>query len=548
MVVIGVCGLNGSGIDVFIQELVDNHGFIRVCIGEDSPSNIESSLIGHRQSCATTEQILTPVTRDKKEFSSYGLVQSTHPNTLQTLHPDKSEEGGIQSQSPTRVDSQIMGVYGKATSLSTYKTEQSLFSSFHPKAQSLNKIENILCSQAEFKSSFDDASLDNSDTISDVDYSDFNLLPKILTAGMEKVKINDLSSSHPKGLKGKTMNEQRLIYQCAEDAIEGLMSRWMENFVITPSSTSFLLDRNNPQDSATSRTESNHNSPNSKSDRVLNYTDYDLFMKRPFFALFFLQAPFSSRLARLQSMRLERRRDHGWDSCDHPALIDGNKDIGLESRFESSSFMEELIKNDDLRMFNREFQLGKLIGCARLTISLGDEIDRGIKALLQTKITLDNRWTRPSWDAYFMKIAELASQRSNCMKRRVGALVVSSDYRIVSTGYNGTAQGAPNCNSGGCPRCNGNARCGIGLENCLCLHAEENALLEAGRRRAIGCTLYSTMAPCIGCAKKIVQCGISRVLYIIEYTATHDSASVFAAVGIQFEKYQESPPYYLSYP
>lgn len=87
------------------------------------------------------------------------------------------------------------------------------------------------------------------------------------------------------------------------------------------------------------------------------------------------------------------------------------------------------------------------------------------------------------------------------MKRRVGALLVRSK-RILSTGYNGTPRGLTNCNEGGCTRCNGEAKGGEACEGhhvkefaagltriactvdlCLCLHAEENALLEAGRER-----------------------------------------------------------------
>jgi dCMP deaminase len=98
---------------------------------------------------------------------------------------------------------------------------------------------------------------------------------------------------------------------------------------------------------------------------------------------------------------------------------------------------------------------------------------------------LDADRLRPSWDSYFMTLASLASMRSNCMKRRVGAILVR-DKRIVGTGYNGTPLGLTNCNEGGCARCNGlEAR-----ESCLCLHAEENALLEAGRERVSGATLY----------------------------------------------------------
>lgn len=125
-------------------------------------------------------------------------------------------------------------------------------------------------------------------------------------------------------------------------------------------------------------------------------------------------------------------------------------------------------------------------------------------ALLTPKLFLEPLAAslRPPWDEYFMLLASLASLRSNCMKRRVGAVLVR-EKRVVSTGYNGTPRGVKNCNEGGCGRCNGYgngldnshesegetrtlAIMGEGLDECLCLHAEENALLEAGRERVSG--------------------------------------------------------------
>lgn len=98
---------------------------------------------------------------------------------------------------------------------------------------------------------------------------------------------------------------------------------------------------------------------------------------------------------------------------------------------------------------------------------------------------------RPSWDTYFLSLCTLASLRSNCMKRRVGAVLVRNN-RVLSTGYNGTPRGLVNCADGGCSRCNGAAAGGTALSECLCLHAEENALLECGRERggADGTVLY----------------------------------------------------------
>lgn len=144
-------------------------------------------------------------------------------------------------------------------------------------------------------------------------------------------------------------------------------------------------------------------------------------------------------------------------------------------------------------------------------------------------------WLRPAWDQYFMKLADLASSRSNCMKRRVGAIIVK-DSKVIATGYNGTPRGLPNCCDNGCPRCNRNTKCGQSLDDCICLHAEENAMLEAGTNRTIGATLYSTSTPCLGCAKKIVQCRFSRVVFEREYSLEHNVKDMFDRAGIQLDR------------
>ena len=69
----------------------------------------------------------------------------------------------------------------------------------------------------------------------------------------------------------------------------------------------------------------------------------------------------------------------------------------------------------------------------------------------------DKELVRPSFDTYFMRLAELAASRSNCMKRGIGA-IITFENRIVSTGYNGTPFGLINCNEGGCKRCNDNVK------------------------------------------------------------------------------------------
>jgi dCMP deaminase len=121
---------------------------------------------------------------------------------------------------------------------------------------------------------------------------------------------------------------------------------------------------------------------------------------------------------------------------------------------------------------------------------------------------------RPSWDEHFMKIAEDASTRSNCLRRKVGALIVKQ-RNIISTGYNGTPMGVKNCFEGGCPRCISDVEPGQGYDTCICVHAEANAILLAARHgnATDGGVLYTTVRPCFSCLKEAVQAGIKEIVY-----------------------------------
>ncbi|KAI0031424.1 cytidine deaminase-like protein [Vararia minispora EC-137] len=156
---------------------------------------------------------------------------------------------------------------------------------------------------------------------------------------------------------------------------------------------------------------------------------------------------------------------------------------------------------------------------------------------LDSLCLLDQDRLRPCWDTYFMMLASLASMRSNCMKRRVGAILVR-EKRIVATGYNGTPRGLINCNEGGCTKCNGT---GTNNEACLCLHAEENALLEAGRERMAGATLYCNTCPCLTCTIKIVQVGVREVVYNLSYKVDDASAKLFQDAGVTLRRHAPPP-------
>lgn len=121
---------------------------------------------------------------------------------------------------------------------------------------------------------------------------------------------------------------------------------------------------------------------------------------------------------------------------------------------------------------------------------------------------------RPGWDAYYLGIARTVSVRSNCVRRRVCAVIVV-DKAIIATGYNGTPMGVRNCSEGGCPRCASDAPPGAGYDACICVHAEQNAIVLAARHgnATKGGLLYTTLRPCFGCAKEAIQAGLGEIVF-----------------------------------
>ena len=148
---------------------------------------------------------------------------------------------------------------------------------------------------------------------------------------------------------------------------------------------------------------------------------------------------------------------------------------------------------------------------------------------------------RPSWDDYFMSLAQVASTRSNCIKRKVGAVVVV-DRRVVSTGYNGTPRGVRNCNEGGCPRCAGGAASGTRLDECLCSHAEENVITQAAYHGVSlrGSTVYTTLYPCLICAKLMINAGVSEVVFEAPFEVMQSSQSLLAEAGVKIRASSEA--------
>ena len=126
--------------------------------------------------------------------------------------------------------------------------------------------------------------------------------------------------------------------------------------------------------------------------------------------------------------------------------------------------------------------------------------------------------SRPTWDEYFLSIAELVSKRSTCLRRSVGAVLVK-DRRILATGYNGAPSMITHCDEVGCIREKLKIPSGKRHELCRGLHGEQNAFLQAALHGTSlkGASLYSTTQPCIICAKMIINAGITEVVIKGDY-------------------------------
>lgn len=125
---------------------------------------------------------------------------------------------------------------------------------------------------------------------------------------------------------------------------------------------------------------------------------------------------------------------------------------------------------------------------------------------------------RPAWDEYFIDIAEKVSERSTCLRRHTGAVLVK-DKRILSTGYNGVPSGLEHCEKVGCLREQRNIASGSHHELCRGIHAEQNAVVQAARHGITidGSTIYTTHQPCVLCAKILINAGVVDIVYRDSY-------------------------------
>lgn len=128
---------------------------------------------------------------------------------------------------------------------------------------------------------------------------------------------------------------------------------------------------------------------------------------------------------------------------------------------------------------------------------------------------------RPSWDEYFLELADLVASRSTCLRRHVGAVLVRKD-RIIATGYNGAPRGLGHCLDLGCLRTDLGIPSGQRYELCRGVHAEQNAIINCAYYGVStqDTVLYCTNQPCIICARILINAGIVRVVHRGNFTDT----------------------------
>ena len=149
--------------------------------------------------------------------------------------------------------------------------------------------------------------------------------------------------------------------------------------------------------------------------------------------------------------------------------------------------------------------------------------------------------TRPSWDEYFMEIANTVSTRATCDRGRSGCVIVR-DRQILVTGYVGSPKGLPHCDEVGHQFRRVVHEDGSVSEHCVrTVHAEQNAICQAAKLGISldGATLYCRMTPCRVCAMLIINCGIKRVVCEKKYHDGAESEEMFKMAGVQLEFFSE---------
>lgn len=135
---------------------------------------------------------------------------------------------------------------------------------------------------------------------------------------------------------------------------------------------------------------------------------------------------------------------------------------------------------------------------------------------------------RLDWDSHFMRRAYVVAEMATCPRASVGAVLVRGKHELVS-GFNGAAKGLPHCTDVGCEMENGHCVTAV--------HAEANAIVQAALHgvSTAGATAYVTHTPCRRCTNMLINAGITRIVYGIDYRS-EQSLALLKEAGIIYER------------
>ena len=251
-------------------------------------------------------------------------------------------------------------------------------------------------------------------------------------------------------------------------------------------------------------------------DSIRNPAEINTFRKRKDFLLLSIEASPEVRFKRIKA----RNRENDPQTIDEFKMVEERESQNSNPVFQNLSACREMA---DVHLENNS-SLEMLF----------QEVDKALAGFLDL---YRRRVKRIDWDTYFMNIAGVVASRSNCIKRKVAAVIVK-DKRIISTGYNGTPRGVKNCDEGGCLRCNSFADGGTKLDECLCSHGEENAIVQASYHgiSVKDGIMYTTFSPCLWCSKMIINAGIVEVIYNADYPLNETATQMLKDAGVSLRK------------
>lgn len=153
----------------------------------------------------------------------------------------------------------------------------------------------------------------------------------------------------------------------------------------------------------------------------------------------------------------------------------------------------------------------------------------------RSKPTKKPKYLRPTWDDYFMEVANTIAKRGTCDRGRVGC-VIAKDKQLLTTGYVGSPVGFPHCDDVGHQIKKLTHEDGTITKHCVrTVHAEQNAIVQAAKRGIAieGATLYTKMTPCRVCAMLLINAGIKRVYCKRKYHDGRESEQMFKKAGVK---------------